>query len=132
MFRILSFLISILLILTGCGKGQQEQQPFIFSYEMNKIEPEHSAVINEWLTDAKNSNVQSIYSYETPDGYKYSYLKGYKDVEVSFIYSNNQGQLKQRFIKGNENDEVFVQVKYNTSICCHTNIYETDDNKDIE
>lgn len=125
-------ILSLLLLTTGCSnnKGTQNQKPFLFSYELNKVEPKHQKEINPWLQTAKNDPEVKIHLYETKDGYKYSYVKGYKDVEVSYIYSNYEGKLKQRFIKGSNDDEILVEVKYNKSICCNTNIYETDDNND--
>ncbi|MEF3353852.1 hypothetical protein PV403_11735 [Paenibacillus sp. GYB006] len=127
--RFLILILSSLLLTIGCSNTvKQNQKPFLFSYELNKVEPKHQKEIDPWLQSAKNDPEVKIYSYETKDGYKYSYVKGYKDVEVSYIYSNNEGKLKQRFIKGSNDDEILVEVKYNKSICCSTNIYETDDN----
>ncbi|GAA0133956.1 hypothetical protein YSY43_07960 [Paenibacillus sp. YSY-4.3] len=125
-------IISLILLMTGCSnnKSYQNEKPFLFSYELNKVEPKHGKEIDPWLQAAKNDPEVKIHSYETNDGYKYSYVKGYKDVDVSYIYANNEGKLKQKFIKGSNDDEVLVQVKYNKSICCSTNIYETDDNNE--
>lgn len=118
------------MLTTGCfnNKYIQNQKPFLFSYELNTVEPKHQKEIDPWLQKVKNDPEIKIHSYETKDGYKYSYVKGYKDVDVSYIYSNNEGKLKQRFIKGSKDDEILVEVKYNKSICCSTNIYETEDN----
>lgn len=96
------------------------------------MEPKHLKEIDTWLQTAKNDPEVKIHSYETKDGYKYSFVKGFKDVEVSYIFSNNEGKLKQRFIKGSKDDEILVKVKYNKSICCSTNIYETENNNDCD
>lgn len=130
--RLIIVIVTLLLITTGCfnNSDKKDQQPFLFSYKLNTVEPKHQTELDPWLQNAKNDPEIKIHSYETKDGYKYSYVKGYKDVEVSYIYSNNEGKLKQRFIKGSNNDEILVEVKYNKSICCTTNIYETDDSKD--
>jgi hypothetical protein len=117
------------LLTTGCSikNDRQKNKPFLFSYEINKVETKHQKEIDDWLQTAKNDPEVKIHSYETKDGYKYSFVKGYKNVEVSYIYINNEGKLKQRFIKGSNDDEILVEIKYNKSICCSTNIYETDD-----
>ncbi|MEK4251717.1 hypothetical protein [Paenibacillus sp. FSL W7-1287] len=122
-------LAAIILLVTGCSLNgtKQDTKPFLFSYELNKVEPQHQSVIDPWLEAARNDPEIRIHTYETEDGYKYSYVKSYKDVEVSYIYTNNQGQLKQRFIKGSNDDEILVVIQYNTSICCNMNIYVTDD-----
>ncbi|MFF2480987.1 hypothetical protein [Paenibacillus sp. NPDC058071] len=117
----------ILFLITGCS-SPKEEKPFILSYEFNKIDPKHEAELQKWLHDAKEDQEIKIHNIDL-DGYKYSYVKGYKDVEVSYIHERQEGKLKQRFIKGTENDEVFVQIKYNTSICCTGSIYETDDSE---
>ncbi|MCR8645494.1 hypothetical protein NV379_22920 [Paenibacillus sp. N1-5-1-14] len=128
--RYLFVIVSLLLLTTGCSNNivTQNENPFLFSYELNKVEPKHAKEINPWLQTARNEAEVKIHSYETKDGYKYSYVKGYKDVEVTYIYSNFEGKLKQRFIKGSNDDEILVEVNYNKLICCNTNIYETDDN----
>lgn len=126
------YLIVILILLfpiTGCSnKDIQNQKPFLFSYELNNVNPKHLKEIEPWLQTAKNDPEVKIHSYDTIDGYMYSYVKGYKDVEVSYIYSNNEGSsLKQRLIKGSNDDEILIEVKYNNSICCNIKIYETDE-----
>ncbi|MFC4102329.1 hypothetical protein [Paenibacillus xanthanilyticus] len=127
--RVILVILSLLLLTTGCFNNnyKQNQKPFLYSYELNTVEPNHQKEIGHWLQAAKNDPEVKIHSFETKDGYKYSYVKGYQDVEVSFIYSNNEGKLKQRFIKGSKDEEILVKVKYNKSICCNTNIYETED-----
>lgn len=130
--RLLIVLITILLLTTACSfnSAQQNAKPFLISYELNHIESKHQNVIDPWLQAAKNDSELKMHTYETEDGYKYTYARGYNDVEVSYIYTNDQGQLKQRFIKGSDEDEILVVIKYNTAICCNTNIYETEDHND--
>lgn len=47
------FILVIIFILAGCSQydGKNEKS-FVFSYEMNSIEPEHEEVIGEWLAKA--------------------------------------------------------------------------------
>ncbi|MGG3836847.1 hypothetical protein ABEV00_07415 [Paenibacillus thiaminolyticus] len=121
-------LIGMVLLLAGCGvTGERpDQAPFLLSYEFNSIEPEHEELINDWLAEAKAEPDTRIHSYEMEE-YSYSYVRGYRDVNISFIYENGEGRLKQRFIKGSDQDEVFVKIKFNPSLCCIGSIYETDD-----
>ncbi|PZM65366.1 hypothetical protein [Paenibacillus dendritiformis] len=121
-------LIGMVLLVAGCGvTGEQpDQAPYILSYEFNSIEPEHEEFINDWLAEAKAEPDTRIHSYEMEE-YSYSFVRGYKDVKISFIYENGEGRLKQRFIKGSDQDEVFVKIKFNPSLCCIGSIYETDD-----
>ena len=122
--RLVTILSILLLITAGCS----DSKPFLYSYELHTIHPNHQQTIDPWLQAAKKDPEIKIHSFETDDGYKYSYVKGYKDVEVSYLHTQNTGQLKQRFIKGSDQDEILVAIKYNPSICCSTNIYETEDN----
>lgn len=121
-------LIGIVLLLAGCGASGERpnQAPFLFSYEFNSIEPEHEELIGNWLDSAKAEPEMKIHSYEMEE-YSYSYVRGYKDVKISFIYENGEGSLKQRFIKGSDQDEVFVKIKFNPAVCCYHSVYETDD-----
>lgn len=121
-------LIGMVLLVAGCGvTGERpDQAPYILSYEFNSIEPEHEEFINDWLAEAKAEPDTRIHSYEMEE-YSYSFVRGYKDVNISFIYENGEGRLKQRFIKGSDQDEVFVKIKFNPSLCCIGSIYETDD-----
>ncbi|WGU95868.1 hypothetical protein QJQ58_06280 [Paenibacillus dendritiformis] len=121
-------LIGMVLLVAGCGASgeQPDQAPFLFSYEFNSIEPEHEELINDWLAEAKAEPDTRIHSYEMEE-YSYSYVRGYRDVNISFIYENGEGRLKQRFIKGSDRDEVFVKIKFNPALCCNRSVYETDD-----
>ncbi|MFL1672994.1 hypothetical protein [Paenibacillus dendritiformis] len=121
-------LIGMVLLVAGCGASgeQPDQAPFLFSYEFNSIEPEHEELINDWLAEAKAEPDTRIHSYEMEE-YSYSYVRGYRDVKISFIYENGEGGLKQRFIKGSDRDEVFVKIKFNPALCCNRSVYETDD-----
>ncbi|MFD3273849.1 hypothetical protein ACE3MS_27490 [Paenibacillus dendritiformis] len=121
-------LIGMVLLVAGCGvTGERpDQAPYILSYEFNSIEPGHAEFINDWLAEAKAEPDTRIHSYEMEE-YSYSYVRGYRDVNISFIYENGEGRLKQRFIKGSDQDEVFVKIKFNPSLCCIGSIYETDD-----
>lgn len=121
-------LIGTVLLAAGCvaSGDQPDQAPFLFSYEFNSIEPEHEELINDWLAEARAEPDTRIHSYEMEE-YSYSFVRGYKDVNISFIYENGEGRLRQRFIKGSDEDEVFVKIKFNPSLCCNGSIYETDD-----
>lgn len=121
-------LIGMVLLVAGCGASgeQPDQAPFLLSYEFNSIEPEHEELIGDWLAEAKAEPETRIHSYAMEE-FRYSYVRGYKDVKISFIYENGEGSLKQQFIKGSDRDEVFVKIKFNPSLCCIGSIYETDD-----
>nr|WP_242069825.1 hypothetical protein [Paenibacillus dendritiformis] len=118
----------MVLLVAGCGVTDErpDQAPFLLSYELNSIEPEHEELINDWLAEARSEPDTRIHSYEMEE-YSYSFVRGYKDVNITFIYENGEGRLKQRFIKGSDQDEVFVKIKFNPSLCCIGSIYETDD-----
>ncbi|MGG4396494.1 hypothetical protein ABEX25_19505 [Paenibacillus thiaminolyticus] len=121
-------LIGMVLLVAGCGASGERpgQTPFLFSYEFNSIEPEHEELINDWLAEAKAEPETRIHSYEMEE-FRYSYVRGYKDVKISFIYESGEGSLKQRFIKGSDQDEVFVKINFNPAVCCNRSVYETDD-----
>lgn len=123
-FRIISILLVFLLI--GCASNDANK-PFIFSYEYHSIEPKHNEAVHAWLSDARMEEEIKIHRYEL-DGYNYMYVPTYKDVVITHLYSEGTGSLKQRFIKGTNDDEVFVKIKVNPAICCTNFIYETDDN----
>ncbi|MDG0875695.1 hypothetical protein L5D93_26050 [Paenibacillus thiaminolyticus] len=63
---------------------------FLFSYEFNSIEPEHEELINDWLAEAKAESETRIHSYKMEE-FRYSYVRGYKDVKISFIYESGKG-----------------------------------------
>ncbi|WP_374017956.1 hypothetical protein ABU162_28390 [Paenibacillus thiaminolyticus] len=88
--------------------------------------PEHEELINDWLAEAKVEPETRIHSYEMEE-FRYSNVRGYKDVKISFIYENGEWSLKQQFIKGSDQDEVLVKIKFNPTVCCNRCVYETDD-----
>ncbi|CAH8712935.1 hypothetical protein M5W83_25150 [Paenibacillus thiaminolyticus] len=117
-------IVGMVLLVAGCRASGEP--PFLFSYEFNSIEPEHEELIDDWLAEAKAESETRIHSYEMEE-FRYSYVRGYKDVKISFIYESGEGSLKQRFIKGSDQDEVFVKINFNPTVCCNRSVYETDD-----
>jgi len=137
----LANVLMLFVLLIGCSnnlntmvneQGNEEQQiqkvlEGIYSYEYNSIEPEHQEIINKWLIEAKTNTDQTkmhFYSIandvDKKDNKKYGYIyaKGYKDFEVTFVYSvddpKEKGQLHIVGNKGSNDDEVFIKVKYDT------------------
>ncbi len=129
----LTYILMIFVILSGCSNefntSSNEQNnkiqiekmlEGIYSYEYNSIEPRHKELINEWLSDIKNDPIL-IHSHSITngnEGYEYLYAKGYKNFEVSFVYSVddvfNKGRLHFVGNKGSAEDEILVKVKYDT------------------
>lgn len=117
-------ILLIFLFVNGCNPVDKTDDSFIFTYALNSnaynsIEKEHQEKIDEWLLEAKENNDERIYEYSL-EGYQYYYAKGFKDAEVSFVYSgrSKKGELKTRLSQGEKDDSVFVRIKYNSDLCC--------------
>jgi hypothetical protein len=146
----LSVLISLFLLLAGCQdqegpetskgksaviekkepvvvtqlKGEDAEEPFIFSYSQNIIENKNADDVNAWLTNVRNDGINNtnVNTFGTEDGYLYFYAEGYKDGVVTYQTELKNGEpfssLIGNFKKGNEDDNVLIEVKYNPSLCC--------------
>ncbi|MEW9671528.1 hypothetical protein [Ammoniphilus sp. 3BR4] len=128
-FKPISFVriifISLLIGLLGCQKDTEHteiEEPFIFSFNRNTIERKNAEDVNIWLKKAKSEHQSKLHSYDMGNGYMYFYAKGFSDVAVTYSMeakNDNRARLiKARFNKGNEHDEVFIEVKYNPLLCC--------------
>lgn len=92
----------------------------LYSYSYNSVEAEHAETVNEWLDDARQSEVKMhIYEIKNdrdPFGYKYVFAKGYKEFEVSFVYpsgaSESKGSIHIVGIEGDVDGETFIQIKF--------------------
>lgn len=62
------------------------------------------------------------------NGYQYYYARGYSDVVVTYEREQkNEKQyslLRANFKKGTETDEVFIEIKYNTLLCCDATVVD--------
>lgn len=121
-FLLFSFAL-LLVFVVGCQSFVKEkEEPFIFSYSHNSIETENEAEVNEWLMNAKKDEQSPIHNFGTIDGFEYFYAKGFSDVSVTYQREQNQEEqyslIKANFKKGNENDEVLIEIKYNPLVCC--------------
>lgn len=117
------FLVCSVLIISGCqAKLKEQEEPFLFDYKENTIVPENKEKVDEWLTNAKLNEKSKIHSLEMDNGYTYLYANGYSDVLVTYQRDLRNGKqdrfLRVNFKKGNENDEVFIEVQYNPKFCC--------------
>ncbi|MGM7723634.1 hypothetical protein [Metabacillus sp. Hm71] len=111
----------LLLLIVGC-QSLEKEKPFIFSYSHNTIKTENEDEVHTWLMNAKNDQQSLIHNMGTNDGYEYFYAKGFRDVSVTYQREQRKEEpyslIKANFKKGNENDELFIEVKYNPLVCC--------------
>lgn len=119
------FSVCSVIILAGCQAKMEEQaEPFLFDYKENTIAPENKEKVDGWLTNAKFNEETKIHSLEVDDGFIYLYAKGYSDVMVTYqrdVRKEKQDRfLRANFKKGNETEEVFIEVQYNSQLCCDT------------
>lgn len=128
-FQTLIFVCMIFILLSGGLLGCQKNtahtenvEPFIFSYNHNRVESINANNVNDWLNKAKSETEPTLHSYDMGNGYMYFYAKGFSDVEVTYSMEvnndNRERYIKATFKKGNEHDEVFIEVKYNPLVCC--------------
>ncbi|QOR64918.1 hypothetical protein IM538_13800 [Cytobacillus suaedae] len=122
--RIGLMLVSLSLILiVGCqNNATVDEEPFIFSYSLNNISVENESEVHRWLEDVKADEQSRIHSLGTIDGYEYFYAKGYSDASVTYQMQKKAKEdyrvIKANFKKGNEVNEVLIEVKYNPLVCC--------------
>lgn len=119
----------VLILITGCSNSSNNaNEKFfeihdIYSYEYNSIEPEHHDTITEWLNEARQNDSGGVSIHSISDdreqyGYKYIVGKGYKEFEITFVYSsddmNSKGNLHIVGIEGEAHEEAFVKIKYDS------------------
>ncbi|MFD1738859.1 hypothetical protein ACFSCX_20300 [Bacillus salitolerans] len=114
-------LLFVLMFLAGCVSfGIEEEESFVFSYTRNSIVDENKERVNNWLNNVKKE--VKIHSLGTINGYEYFYARGFNDVLVTYLLEKKQENqfslLRANFKKGNEDDEILIEVKYNPSLCC--------------
>ncbi|WP_216827417.1 hypothetical protein [Alkalihalobacterium elongatum] len=132
MYHRIYFILSSVLffnVIVGCQSDTTlNEEPFLISYSHDTIHHENKDEINKWLIEVKDQSEVKIHSNRTIPGYKYFYAKGYNDVFVTFQrYLKNDGEsslIKANFKKGNLEDEVFIEVKYNPSLCCDSTVID--------
>ena len=122
-FYLLLSTVLLLVFTVGCQITEtKREEPFIFTYTFSSLKNEDSVVLNEWLSNAKAEKDSNIHSFEMDNGYHYYYARGYSDVLVTYQREQKKDKqyslIKVNFKKGNETDEVFIQLKYNTLLCC--------------
>ncbi|RSD29592.1 hypothetical protein [Mesobacillus subterraneus] len=107
---------------------REQEEPFLFDYKENKIAPENKEKVDKWLENAKLNDDTKIHSMDIDNKYIYVYAKRYSDVLVSYQRVLKKGKtnsvMKANLKKGNETDEIFVEVKYNPEFCCENTVIE--------
>lgn len=116
-------------VITGCSNKTDAEEAFrlddIYSVSYDTIDPQHLEKIGEWLEKARESDAISpesgisFYTNYIGDDrsgthFEYVYAKGVKDIEVTFVYSADmeKGSLHIAKIVGGEEDETFIEIKY--------------------
>jgi len=126
-------LISVLVILNGCS-FKQNTDTNIIDYEYLSINEQYSEDVNQWLSNAVKSNDDRIYSLSSKDGNIYVFANGHKKAKVSYLYEDTEGKtnrsLKITLLKGNNNDNVFLKISYNSDLCCDAEILDDADNEE--
>lgn len=120
---VLSFLF-LLSVVVGCQSKVllEPKEPFIFTYNYNTVNSEEENEVQEWLVNAKADIDSGVHMFSTEDGYEYFFAKGYNDVEI--LYERKQYKeevssiMTANFQKGNEADELLIEVQYDPSLCC--------------
>ncbi|MGP0586620.1 hypothetical protein [Paenibacillus timonensis] len=122
--RLLSLILSLFLLIVGCSNNTETDDGFnlhdIYSYEYNSIESKHHDLITKWMNESRQSeypiSYHSISNDQDQFGYEYIYAKGYKEFEITFVYSTDsmgpKGSLYIVGIKGETDDEILVKIKY--------------------
>lgn len=125
-FQFIFFLLFIMVSCNGISGTTESNEGFelndIYSYEYNSIESEHNELITKWMTESRLSKYpissHTISNDQERFGYEYVFAKGYKEFEITFVYSFNsmdpRGSLHIVGIKGEADDEVLVKIKYDS------------------
>lgn len=136
---------------------QEVQKPLlqdIYTYEFDKIEPQHQKLIDEWLQESRADNKKNqVYCFsigveeDANDGYKYMYVfgKGYRTFETAFMYSQDnqlnsndtkaqretsqitdegKGTVYFKGVKGDPTDETLLRIHYNTKYVSATGLVD--------
>lgn len=122
-----------LALLAGCSAGAVHDETGhslgrlqdLYTYELNAAEPEHAEQVEEWLREAKaDSEDRQMFLLTIGDdrsdmAYAYIYGKGYRDYEVTFVYSVDEpetGKLHVAGLNQGPEEDAFVKVKFRDSL----------------
>lgn len=125
-FLQIHLIFCLLFITIGCNGNAETDESLdlhdIYSYEYNSIESEHNDLITKWISESRLSDhpisIHSISNDQQRYEYHYVFAKGYKAFEITFVFSSDsmdsKGPLHIVGIKGEEDEEILVKIKYDS------------------